>query len=131
MVELACDIATREDIMLLEQNVRLHEFYAEAKVADKQLQLDNEFHELLFTICNKQFSHEILGGMMAHFDRARTLSLSAIKGSKVISDHSRLVGAIKDKDKELAKSIITNHLSRYKTDENELRKQYPHYFKKT
>jgi len=39
------------------------------------------------------------------------------------------VEAIRNKDKELAKEIITKHLSRYKVDEEELKRQYPKYFK--
>lgn len=129
MVELACDIATPEDIMLLEENMNLHEFYIENKILDKQLQLDNKFHELLFSICNMTFTHNLLEGMMAHFDRVRSLSLSTVKGNNVVTDHRKIVEAISNKDKELAKEIIKNHLSRYKTDEQELKKQYPHYFK--
>lgn len=129
MVDLACDVATPEDIMLLEGNMNLHEFYIEHKVFSKQLQLDNKFHELLFSICNKKFTHELLEGMMAHFDRVRSLSLSTSKTNNVVADHRRLVEAIKNKDKVLAKEITENHLSRYVTDENDLKKEYPHYFK--
>lgn len=131
MVALACDIATPEDIMLLEENVNLHEFYIERQILDKQLQLDNKFHELLFWICNKTFTHELLEGMMAHFDRVRSLGLSTRKSTNIVTDHRNLVEAISNKDKELAKQIIDNHLSRYKTDEEGLREQYPHYFKET
>lgn len=130
MVELACDHASAEDFILLEENIRLHEFYLQHQVVEKQLELDNQFHELLFSICNKEFTHELLDGMMAHFDRVRSLSLTAIKGSNVILDHKEILNAIKNKDKILSKELITNHLSRYKTDEVALKKQYPHYFKK-
>ncbi len=131
MVELACDIATEEDIMLLEENLNLHEFYITHKMLDKQLRQDNKFHELLFTICKKSFTHELLEGMMTHFDRVRSLSLSTSKESNVVSDHRKLVNAIRYKDKVLGKEIIEKHLSRYKTDEEGLKKQYPHYFKET
>lgn len=131
MVELACDIRTPEDIMLLEENVNLHEFYSQHKMLEKQLEQDNKFHELLFSICNKSFTHELLEGMMAHFDRVRSLSLSATRSNNVVSDHRKVVDAIKEKDKVLAKQVIESHLSRYKTDEEDLKKEYPHYFKET
>lgn len=131
MVELACDIATPEDLILLEENVSLHEFYIEHQVVNKQLQLDNKFHELLFSICNKTFTHELLEGMMAHFDRVRSLSLSISKHNNVVLEYKRIVDAIRNKDKVLGKEIITSHLSRYKTIEEGLKKQYPHYFKET
>lgn len=131
MVELACDIATAEDVFALEENIRLYEFYLEHQNRDKQLQLDNDFHELLFRICNKEFTHSLLDGMITHFDRVRSLSLSTIKDRNILLDHQAIVSAIKERDKKLSKDIITKHLSRYKTDEEELKKKYPHYFKKT
>jgi DNA-binding GntR family transcriptional regulator len=129
MVDIACDTAEAADFLALEENLRLQEFYLEHSAKDKLLQLDNEFHELLFLLSNKKFTYDLLGGMMTHFDRVRRLSLSIIKDSKNISDHRNLVEAIRQKDKETAKYIVTKHLSRYKLDEDELKKQYPDYFK--
>lgn len=129
MVDIACDTAEEADFLALEENLRLQEFYLEHSAKDKLLQLDNEFHELLFLLSNKKFTYDLLGGMMTHFDRVRRLSLSVIKDSKNISDHRTLLEAIRKKDKEAAKNIVTKHLSRYKLDEDELKKQYPDYFK--
>lgn len=129
MADMACDKAGKADLLALEENLKLQDFYLEHGAKDKLLLLDNEFHELLFLISNKKFTYDLLGGMMTHFDRVRRLSLLVIKDSKNISDHKNLVEAIKNKDKEAARSIITKHLSRYKLDEDELKKQYPGYFK--
>lgn len=129
MVEIACDTAEEADFLALEENLRLQEFYLEHSAKDKLLQLDNEFHELLFLLSNKKFTYDLLGGMMTHFDRVRRLSLSVIKDSKNISDHRTMLEAIRKKDKVAAKNIVTKHLSRYKLDEDELKKQYPDYFK--
>ncbi|MGB8452373.1 MAG: GntR family transcriptional regulator [Anaerocolumna sp.] len=130
MVEMACDMADETNFIALDENLKLQDFYLEHSAKDKLLQLDNEFHELLFLISNKKFTYDLLGGMMTHFDRVRRLSLSVIKDSKNISDHRNLMDAIRKKDKELAKNIITKHLSRYKLDKEELKKQYPNYFNK-
>lgn len=129
IVEMACDVATEESFLALEENLRLQEFYLQYPSKDKLLQLDNDFHQLLFEICKREFTYDLLGGMMTHFDRVRRLSLLVIKDTKNISDHRSLVEAIKNKDKVLAKEIITKHLSRYKVDEQELKKQYRSYFK--
>lgn len=130
MVELTCEMAEKEDILALEENVRLQEFYLSEGIRDKLLELDNEFHRLLYKISNKTFTYELISKMMAHFDRVRSLSLSVIKDSKNIADHRNLLDAIKSKDASLAKEIITKHLSRYKLDEEQLKKEYPDYFKK-
>lgn len=129
IAQLACDVAKPEDIFALEENIRCQEFYLDYPEKDKQLELDNQFHELIFTICNKDYTYKLLEGMMTHFDRARSLSLYVIKDSIIISDHKLLVEAIKTKDKELAKDIIIKHLSRSKVNETELKSKYPNYFK--
>ncbi|BCJ95566.1 transcriptional regulator [Anaerocolumna cellulosilytica] len=129
MVMESCDAASEENLLALEEILRLQDFYLERGAKDKLLQLDNEFHELLFTINNKKFTYDLISGMMTHFDRVRRLSLSVIKDSKNISDHKKLVDAIRNKDKELAKEVITDHLSRYKLNKIELMEQYPAYFK--
>jgi DNA-binding GntR family transcriptional regulator len=129
MVMEACDVAGEENLLALEEILRLQDFYLERGAKDKLLQLDNDFHELLFTMNNKKFTYALISGMMTHFDRVRRLSLSVIKDSKNISDHKKLVEAIRNKDKELAKEVITDHLSRYKLNKIELIKQYPAYFK--
>lgn len=129
MAEMACDVATPMDILLLEENLRLQEFYLANPSGDRQLELDNEFHELLFKICNKKFTYNLISGMMTHFDRVRRLSIVVIKDTKNISDHKAIVEAISKKDKQKAGEIITNHLTRYTVDEEELKKQYPDYFK--
>jgi DNA-binding GntR family transcriptional regulator len=129
MVEMACEVATADNLAELEENLKLQEFYLINPAKDKQLQLDNEFHELLFHICNKKFTYDLLSGMMTHFDRVRGLSLLVIKDMKTISDHRLLVNAIRNKDKGAANEIITKHLSRYTVDEKELKTKYPNFFK--
>lgn len=129
IVEEACELANSSNIELLEENIRLQEMYQGPNYEDKQLKLDNDFHELLFTICSKEFTYKLLTGMMTHFDRVRRLSLTVVKDSKILADHSLLVEAIKRKDSQSAKEIITKHLSRYQLGEEELRKNYGDYFK--
>lgn len=129
IVEEACDKAGDRDIAALEENLRLQEIYQSTDWENKLLRLDNEFHETLFKICNKQFTYNLLSGMMTHFDRVRRLSLSVIKDSKILSDHQALVKAIKLRDKTAARAVIEKHLSRYELDEEALRKNFGEYFK--
>lgn len=129
MVEMACDIANTEDVFNLKENLRLQEYYIAHGNLDKQFELDGNFHKMLFTICNKELTYSLLGGLMTHFDRVRSLSLNKIRSSKILEDHKTLIEAIESQDKELAKSTITDHLSRYIIDEKELMLKYPQYFK--
>lgn len=125
--ELACEHRTQEDISKLEELVSLQEFYIERNVSDKLLSLDNKFHNLLYEIANKNLIKTIVQDTTVHFDRVRRLSYDTVKDTKIIGDHKELIIAMKKQDKELAKTVITKHLLRYKMDEELIRKEYPHY----
>lgn len=130
IVEEACDCAGEKEIMELEENLKLQEVYQDSANENKLITLDNEFHEIFFKICRKEFTYHLLNGMMTHFDRVRRLSLTVVKDSKILSDHRALAEAIKSRDKQAARAVITKHLSRYELDEEALRKNYGEYFKK-
>lgn len=129
VVELACRMATEQDIAALTENVRLQEFYMENRFPQKLLELDNEFHQILFHITSKDQVYHLMDSITIHFDRVRSMSLSAVKDLKTISDHWEIVEAITAKDGEKAKRLMEKHLSRYKFDEEALRNEYPGYFK--
>lgn len=129
LVEMLCSQEKELDLSFLEENVKAQEYYLKKPDGDIQLQLDNEFHKLLFELNSMTFTYSLLSGMMIHFDRARALSSMVIKDSKNVSDHIELLNAIKNKDSVLGRKIITKHLTRYKFNETVLRQEYPDYFK--
>ena len=129
VVEIACEIATPEDVMNLEANVKLQEFYLENYVSDKLFELDNEFHKMIYTIAHKERTYSMKAGMMIHYDRMRALSLITVKDTKIVNDHRLIFEAIKNKDKEEAKRLIKKHLARYDIDKEEIKKAYPEYYK--
>ncbi len=129
MVELACQCATKNDLALLEENLKLQEFYLENYSPDKLLEMDNQFHKYIFQICNKMQTYYLMDSMMAHFDRVRSMSLHTVKDIKIVEDHRKIVEAIKEKNKENGIAFMTKHLSRYQIDKDEIIKKYPDYFK--
>ena len=129
VVELACKMAGEEAVMELRENVKLQEFYMENRSPERLLKLDDEFHRLLFHITGKDQVYQLMDSITIHFDRIRSMSLMAVKDLKTISDHQAIVEAIAAKDGETAKDVMEKHLSRYKIDEEALRKEYPGYFR--
>lgn len=129
VVELACKMASDKDIENLKENVRLQEFYMENRSPKKLLELDNEFHRMLFHITSKDQVYHLMDSITIHFDRIRSMSLTVVKDLKTISDHKEIVEAIALKDPDTAKKLMKKHLSRYKFDEEALRREYPGYFK--
>lgn len=129
MVELACDMAREEDFVWLEENLTLQEFYLKNNLIQKLLDLDNALHRKMFSICRKDLIYRMSQGLSIHYDRVRNMEATTIHGHKTVEDHRNLVKAIRNKDKELAKKIMEEHLDRWLMNEQTLRKQYPQYFK--
>lgn len=129
VVELACEMATPYQIAELETNVKLQEFTLENFSAEKLMELDNEFHRMLFQIANKNQSYLLLESMTVHFDRVRNMALSVVKDIKIVEDHRAIVRAIQEKDPLTAKKVMYLHLHRYKVDKTVICEKYPQYMK--
>lgn len=129
IVELACELAQEKDFTVLEENLLLQEFYLNNSSPFKLLELDNAFHMELFKICKKLQSYNMVNSMSLHFDRVRSMSLNTVKDLKLVSDHREIAKAIRERNPELAKQLMEKHLSRYKIDEEVIRKNYPDCFK--
>ncbi|HKM21913.1 MAG TPA: GntR family transcriptional regulator [Lachnospiraceae bacterium] len=129
VIELACSMATKEDIALLEDNVKLQEYYLQNVAADKILELDNEFHKMIFSMTKKERIYAMKSTLMIHYDRVRTLSMVAVKDMKIVNDHRMMLEAIRHHDPVQASQLVEKHLNRYQIDEAEIRKKYPEYFK--
>lgn len=129
VIEVACDMATEEQLADLEENVSLQEFYLQNLSTEKIYQLDNDFHKLIYVIAKKENIYQMRSNIMISFDRVRSLSVKAVKDTKIVSDHRAMLDAIRSKDKETAKQLVDKHLGRYQIDEVEIRAMYPQYFK--
>ena len=113
----------------LDENIRLQEFYLEGGSSRKLLELDNEMHRKLFSICRKELTYEMSQRLAIHYDRIRSLSVAAVKDHKIIEDHKKLLEAIRSRDKKLAAETMDLHLNRWMLNEQMFRDQYPAYFK--
>lgn len=127
----ACEKATQQDIDLLEENTTLQDFFYSKNNLEKLMELDNEFHKLMYKIANKNQCHFVVSTMNIHYDRFRELRLHASDPANIICDHKAILQAIKEKDSEKAYSLVLKHLNRLFTDEKDIRKKYPQYFKES
>lgn len=129
VVAIACEVAKPEDIMNLEANVKLQEFYLENYVPDKLLELDNEFHRMIYVMANKERTYQMKAGMMIHYDRVRALSIVTVKDTKIVNDHKMIFEAIKSRNAEEAQKLMMKHLKRYDVDKEAIKNAYPEYYK--
>lgn len=131
IVEELCDRISFEQVAQLEENVSLQEYYLNNGMSARIMELDDEFHQDLFSMCGKENIYNMMHSMMGHFDRIRVLSLHSIKDIKIVSDHRAILEAIKTGNRSDARTNMEKHLMRYKFDKAELEKNYPDYFQKS
>lgn len=129
VAELDCEMASPADLDRLRENIRLQNLYVDDFYSAQLLNLDNEFHGMLFSIAKKSQVFQLMQNISIHFDRVRTLALSSVKSLKIVQDHVDLVDAIQRRDAAAARSLMEKHLNRYKIDAAALRADYPQYFK--
>lgn len=129
VIELACEVAPKDVVNEIEENVHLQEFYLEKEDADRIYMLDNQFHHLIYKAAGKETTYDMSSTMMLHFDRVRTLSVETVKDLKIVKDHREMLEAIKAGDKENAVALVEKHLGRYKLDEAQMKQEHPEYFK--
>lgn len=128
-VELACDMASKEDLRWLDENVRLQKFHLEGGSPEKLLDLDNEMHRKLFSICKKELTYHMCQKLAIHYDRIRSLSVNTARDYKIIEDHKQLVEAMEARDKARAAETMEKHLNRWMPNEQLFREEHPGYFK--
>lgn len=127
IIKLACIDLPPEYIIRLNGNI------AEQKLAIEQnnylqlLKLDNDFHRLLFEAAGKKWTYNIVSSQMIHFDRLRVLTLNTLKNDRTVEDHQNILSAIEAHNKELAETLIINHLARHNLNREELIKLFPDY----
>lgn len=129
VVRLACGLITPEQMEELGDNIRLQKFYHQNLSVERMLELDNEFHRMLFWIANKRQAYEMMDRITIHFDRVRNLAISAVKEHKWMEEHYNIYEAVRDNDPEQAARLMETHLKRYQVDEEAIRQSYPQYFK--
>lgn len=129
VVQLVCELWSEEDMVALEENLQLQHACVSRKDYKRLMQLDNEFHRLLFKACNKEMTYSLIQSVMTQFNRMRLLNLAEMDMQRTVDDHRAILEAIKDRDQEAAQFAMERHLSRIIFDKNYLMELHPEYFK--
>ncbi|PJG85214.1 GntR family transcriptional regulator [Conservatibacter flavescens] len=131
VASLLCEEQYHKDLYLLEDNLKLQEFYLQNENYEKFLELDNEFHHLFFRLTNKENIYALMRGLNIHFDRARICIFKNKPSFTTLEEHKDILAAIRKQDKESVKACIEKHLYRYVLDKDHFEKEYSHYFKRS
>lgn len=127
IVEICCQLEKLPDLGEMEENLRLQKKYLIMSDQSRLLELDDEFHRLLFRMAKKEHVYEYLEDIRIPFDRIRYLSLLVIVDLQTVNDHIEILNAIRAQNREEAFAIMDKHLSRYLYDKAEIVKRYPDY----
>lgn len=128
VLNLVCQSISKPYAEALSQNLQAQRNAKDQKDYDAFLELDNEFHKLIFDAANKTWSYQIVKEQMVHFDRLRILSAKSAIGKHSLQDHEDIFYAITRQDSELAQILMTRHLTRHRAEKEELLERYPDYF---
>lgn len=103
--------ATDENISRLEEISDLSEFHYVKKKFDKVLELDNEFHELLYEMADSKMLYKTLSDFHHYLEIIRKKTLSSDERvCDSIKEHKDIVEAIKAKDKDRAEELAILHM---------------------
>ena len=94
-----------------------HLFHATKGNAEQMVELDNKFHEILYTASGSRELRHVLSDFHHYAQRVRKITLSD-KNRAVDSnnEHRRIVEALKQHDAQLAEKLANQHIM--KTMEN-------------
>ncbi|MEW4412536.1 GntR family transcriptional regulator [Clostridium sp. AN503] len=129
VVELACSQGMEEQYLeSMKENLVQQQVHLMSTDNALLLKLDNDFHRIIFQSVNKMGIYEVIRQQMVHADRLRSLTIKLIQNEIVTNDHENIFYALKRRDGELAKMIMTRHLTRYEDEKSEVYRNYPDYF---
>ncbi len=120
---------TEKGFRELESNVLMQEYHAQHNSVDNFVHLDNEFHSILFRLCDKEATYHVVTNFQTHFDRERKLSLKFIPMEDLVKDHRMILETLKERNRPAAKKAMKAHLAHVLVDQKKLIKSYPQYFK--
>lgn len=132
-LRLLCEQGIPADVLtLFHENLAAQQRYVQTPgTYNTMLELDNDFHKLIFQAVNKQRTYDFIRTQMVHFDRLRVLAyriLKAEKNEQTLNDHENIMYAMEKRDAELAEMVMSRHLTRHLFDKNELDRICPDYF---
>lgn len=128
-VKRAAEIATAEDIALLDLKLGLQRAVATVGDTDRFHEADEAFHEAIILIAGYPSMSKLLRQIKVQINRARRLTLPVPgRMQGVINDHVVIRDAIASHDIEGARDAMKTHLGIVVPDVDRLRKDYPNYF---
>lgn len=102
---------TEAELLALEEQVDLMEFYTKKKDKKRVLELNTSFHEVIYASARSRFLAQVLRSYKEYIEKTRKsifYEQSYLEG--ILSEHRAIFEAIKERDEEKAVEAISKHL---------------------
>lgn len=120
---------TEEDLKKLEDNLILQKEAFKNRDTRTYLQLDDEFHALMYEETNHIFCRHAIANFSGHYHRIRLLSLADPDiCADTIRQHEEIMNLIRTKQGEELQKKITSHICEKGTEVKKHQKRYPALF---
>lgn len=129
IIKMVCDNCSEDDFELLKENIFQYKKNIKHDDLYKLLNIDNNFHEILFLIANKKLTYNIVKDSIKHLNRARIFNIIEMDRNRTLKEHQDILKTIKEKDSQKAVSLIEMHLTHVTEDLKFLKSKFPNYFK--
>ncbi len=107
--------ATDEELDELRKITELQEFYYSKQDFENLRRMDDRFHEVIYQLSGRNVIQDILVSMHRKSQRYRRISIShEERTQKVVQEHYAIYEAMAQRNPELSKERIMNHIARAK-----------------
>ena len=115
----ACERITDEEIDKLEEQCELMEFYTKKRDAQKILEMNSTFHDIIYNSSRSRFLAQVLRSYKGYLDKTRKrVFYDESFLDSIQEEHRVILEAVKARDKDLCLKAIREHLraSRERTE---------------
>jgi DNA-binding GntR family transcriptional regulator len=108
---------TSEEAEKLKKIIALQDFYVEQEDAEQLLEIDSQFHELIYEASKSRPLKHILASFHHYISHAREMSFKTTgRARKAADEHKEILDAIVSRDGELAEKLTSLHIKNAATN---------------
>jgi len=116
-VKWAIERITEEEFEKLEEAFEFMEFYTQKKDAEKMLNINMNFHELIYRASHNRMLFHILSSYQLYIKQSRSADRSDVSSrflDEILAEHREVFEAFKNKDVEAGIAAVSKHLDNAK-----------------
>jgi DNA-binding GntR family transcriptional regulator len=116
-VKWAIERITKEEYEKLEEAFEFMEFYTQKQDMEKMLNINMNFHELIYRASHNRMLYHILSSYQLYIKQSRSQSRSDVSSGyldEILAEHKAIFEAFKNKDVEAGITAVSRHLDNAK-----------------